>query len=152
MSKLLVRSAAAGGIAICALAAGAGTASADTVINTGGGGVTVNTPGPVTINTGGGGVVINEGGGTTYTPGGGGGTPTGGTTPGGGGGTPTTGTPVLASGGTGTTAVSGAATGDALPFTGFEVGTAAAIGLGTLGAGSILIVASRRRRRGTAAI
>jgi hypothetical protein len=46
--------------------------------------------------------------------------------------------------GTGTTESSGAAT--SLPFTGFEAGAAAAIGLAALGAGTIFIVGSRRRR------
>jgi hypothetical protein len=53
-------------------------------------------------------------------------------------------TPTPVAGGVGTTAVSGPAT--TLPFTGFEVGAAAAIGLAALGAGTIFIVASRRRR------
>jgi LPXTG-motif cell wall-anchored protein len=47
-------------------------------------------------------------------------------------------------GGSGTTASSGAAT--SLPFTGFEVGAASAIGIAALSAGTIFIVASRRRR------
>jgi hypothetical protein len=65
-------------------------------------------------------------------------TPSGpGTTTGGGG-------AVSGGGGTGTTESSGAAT--SLPFTGFEAGAAAAIGLAALGAGTVFIVASRRRR------
>jgi hypothetical protein len=50
----------------------------------------------------------------------------------------------VVSSGTGTTQSSGAAT--SLPFTGFEAGAAAAIGLAALGAGTIFIVGSRRRR------
>jgi hypothetical protein len=41
--------------------------------------------------------------------------------------------------------------GGGLPFTGFEVGAAAAIGLAAIGAGSVVVMASRRRRRGEAA-
>jgi hypothetical protein len=74
--------------------------------------------------------------------------PSPGTSEGGGGATgvpsPTT---VAVVGGTGTTTTSGAAVSAAqLPFTGFEVGAAAAIGLAALGAGTVFIVGSRRRR------
>ncbi len=56
------------------------------------------------------------------------------------------------SGGTGGTGGSGASGGSSgsLPFTGFEAGAAAAIGLGAIGAGSILIIGSRRRRNPSA--
>jgi hypothetical protein len=50
-------------------------------------------------------------------------------------------------GGTGTG--TGTGTG-ALPFTGFEVGTAAAIGFAAIGTGLVIVGASRRRRRGEA--
>ena len=40
--------------------------------------------------------------------------------------------------------------GGVLPFTGFEVGAASAIGLGAIGAGTAVVIISRRRRRGEA--
>jgi hypothetical protein len=119
MSKLLVRSAAAGGIVVCVLAAGSGAAfAADPATNAYTPGTTNGNPQP----------------GTGVTPG---------QSPGS---TPVT---TVVTGGEGTTSTSGAAS--SLPFTGFEVGTAAAIGVGALGAGSIFVIGSRRRRRsGTA--
>ena len=62
--------------------------------------------------------------------------------------TPGSGVVTVVSGGTGTTATSEPAT--SLPFTGFEAGAAAAVGLAALGAGTVFIVASRRRRGGSA--
>jgi hypothetical protein len=62
--------------------------------------------------------------------------------------TPGTGAVTVVSGGAGTTAT--AAPASSLPFTGFETGAAAAIGLAALGAGTIFIVGSRRRRGGSA--
>ena len=40
--------------------------------------------------------------------------------------------------------------GGVLPFTGFEVGAASAIGLGAIGAGTAVVIISHRRRRGEA--
>ena len=62
----------------------------------------------------------------------------GGVSPGGGGVSPGTGGGVNGTGG------------GVLPFTGFEVGAASAIGLGAIGAGTAVVVISRRRRRGEA--
>jgi hypothetical protein len=76
-------------------------------------------------------------------------TPTTGVSEGGGGatGVPSPSTVAVVGGGTGTTTTSGAAVSAAqLPFTGFEVGAAAAIGLAALGAGTVFIVGSRRRK------
>jgi hypothetical protein len=47
---------------------------------------------------------------------------------------------------------SGSGGGGGLPFTGFEVGAASVLGIGAIGAGVIVIVASRRRRRDHAAV
>jgi hypothetical protein len=76
-------------------------------------------------------------------------TPSPGTSEGGGGATGVP-SPTALPGGTGTTTTSGAAVAE-LPFTGFEVGAAVAIGLAALGAGTVFIVGSRRRRGTTSA-
>lgn len=70
--------------------------------------------------------------------------PTAGTGGGGGGGTDTTG----GSGGAGGTGTAGGAgtSGGTLPFTGGEVVLLSAVGLGAVGAGSLLVVAGRKRR------
>jgi hypothetical protein len=62
----------------------------------------------------------------------------------GGGGATGGGGPVTVATGSGTTTGGGSAS--SLPFTGFEAGAAAAIGIAAVGAGTIFIVASRRRR------
>jgi hypothetical protein len=72
----------------------------------------------------------------TYPGGGGGGTITGG------GGATT----VAVTGGAGTVASVPTSSGGGLPFTGFEAGAAAAIGLAAIGAGTVFVVGSRRRR------
>jgi hypothetical protein len=120
----LVRGAAIAGLAICALAGGTTVASAaDTATACVNG--AINYPDCTPI----------AGGTTTGT---GVATGTGADTPTGGGAT------TVVSGGSGTTESSAAAT--SLPFTGFEAGAAAAVGLAALGAGTVFIVGSRRRR------
>jgi hypothetical protein len=126
-NNTLVRGAAVAGIVVATLAAGGGVAFAAagdaTACTNGAANYPDCTPTAPPTNTG-----TNSGGGpSTYVP------PTGGVT-----------TVVAGGAGTGTTEASGAAT--SLPFTGFEAGAAAAIGLAALGAGSVFIVASRRRR------
>ena len=81
-------------------------------------------------------------GGGGVSPGGGGVSPGGGgVSPGGGGVSPGGGGAGGGLNGTG---------GGVLPFTGFEVGAASAIGLGAIGAGTAVVIISRRRRRGEA--
>jgi hypothetical protein len=120
-NNVIVRGAAVTGLVFCALAAGSGVAFAAEGATACVNGAT-NYP-DCTPTTG----TTTGGGGAT-----GGDTPTGG------------GVTTVVAGGTGTTESSGAAT--SLPFTGFEVGAAASIGLVALGAGTFFIVASRRRR------
>ena len=124
-NNTLVRGAAVAGLVVCTLAAGGGVAFAAsgdaTACTVGAANYPDCTPTTPPSHTG----TNNGGGPSTYVP------PAGGVT-------------TVVAGGTGTTESSGAAT--SLPFTGFEAGAAAAIGLAALGAGSIFIVASRRRR------
>ena len=77
-----------------------------------------------------------------------------GTGSGGGSATGATSTTSTVTGGTGSVgrpATAAAATNGGLPFTGFEAGAAAAIGLAALGVGSVLLVGSRRRSSKSAA-
>jgi len=105
----------------------------------GGGGVS---PGGGGVSPGGGGV---NGAGGGVNGAGGGVNGAGGGVNGTGGGVNGTGSGVNGTGG----GVNGTG-GGVLPFTGFEVGAASAIGLGAIGAGTAVVVISRRRRRGEA--
>ncbi len=71
---------------------------------------------------------------------------TGGTSSGGGGATTST-TSSTSNGGTGAVVAAAPASSGGLPFTGFEAGAAAGIGLAAIGAGTLIVVSSRRRRR-----
>jgi hypothetical protein len=53
----------------------------------------------------------------------------------------------VSGGGSGSSASTGTSSGSgSLPFTGFELATALTLGVGAIGAGSVVVVASRRRR------
>ncbi len=170
-SRTLVRSATVGGVLICALGAGAGAASAaylgaDGGVTTFGGGAADFTAGgfdpgssvtvvvtscgvshtsTVTAGADGSFTASTSGAGTTsYSATG--------TNPDGSAATVTTSAvldaacTVAAVGGTGASGGTGTS-GSGLPFTGFAAGTAGVLGLGLVAGGTVLIVASRRRRQ-----
>ena len=125
MSRRTIRVAVAGGaLATVALCGGTAFAANSYPVQGGGGGG--NTPGGTgTGGTGGTGTTGGNTGGSQFTS-------NGGTVTGGGGASTTSG-------------------GGSLPFTGFELVTALTLGVGAIGAGSVVVVASRRRR-GTSAV
>lgn len=131
MNRRTIRLAAAGSaVAVTMLAGGTAFAADYPNVPGGGGG---STPGGTGGNGGNGGLGNNGGtggNGATFTSNGGALTS--------GGGASTTGT------GTGT------GTGNNLPFTGFELATALTLGVGAIGAGSVVVVASRRKRGSSA--